>query len=81
VGSADLHRAHTRAARHLPAASGSALFFAYVGLDSVGRLVIEGLRPDSSWLGAIRVPQAASALCFISAIIGLIRVYRHTPLV
>src|SRR4029453_17517663 len=37
-----------------------ALFFAYIGLYSVGRFAIEALRLDSFWLGSLRVPQLAS---------------------
>ncbi len=48
-----------------------ALFFAYVGLYSVGRFAIEGLRLDSFWLGSFRVPQLASILGVVIAIAGL----------
>src|SRR5207245_2391760 len=41
--------------RHRP----GALFFAYVGLYSIGRFAIEALRLDSFWLGPVRVPQLA----------------------
>ena len=47
------------------------LFFAYVGLYSVGRFVIEGLRLDSFWVGGIRVPQAASVVGVAIAIAGI----------
>ena len=39
-----------------------ALFFAYVGLYSIGRFAIEALRLDSFWLGSVRVPQLASLI-------------------
>ncbi|MBI2205659.1 MAG: prolipoprotein diacylglyceryl transferase [Candidatus Rokubacteria bacterium] len=55
-----------------------AIFFAYVGLYSVGRFMIEGLRLDSFWLGGIRVPQAASVVGVAVAIIGLIWTHRRS---
>jgi phosphatidylglycerol---prolipoprotein diacylglyceryl transferase len=48
-----------------------ALFFAYMGLYSIGRFLIESLRLDSFWVGAVRVPQAASVVGIAIAIIGL----------
>jgi len=48
-----------------------ALFFCYIGLYSIGRFAIEALRLDSFWLGAFRVPQLASVLGVIVAVIGL----------
>ena len=57
------------------------LFFSYIGLYSVGRFLIEGLRLDSFWLGAIRVPQAASVVGVIVAIVGLIWVNRRSAAV
>jgi phosphatidylglycerol---prolipoprotein diacylglyceryl transferase len=48
-----------------------ALFFAYIGLYSIGRFAIEGLRLDSFWLGPFRVAQVASLLGVIIAIVGL----------
>jgi phosphatidylglycerol---prolipoprotein diacylglyceryl transferase len=48
-----------------------ALFFAYVGLYSVGRFAIEGLRLDSFWLGSFRVAQLASLLGIVIALIGI----------
>ena len=47
------------------------VFFAYVGLYSIGRFLIEGLRLDSFWLAGIRVPQAASVVGVAIAIAGL----------
>ena len=49
-----------------------AVFFAYIGLYSIGRFMIESLRLDSFWLGSVRVPQAASVIGVAIAIIGLI---------
>jgi len=54
-----------------------ALFFWYVGLYSVGRLIIESLRLDSFWLGSLRVPQLASAVGIVIAFIGLTIVSRQ----
>ena len=48
-----------------------ALFFAYIGLYSVGRFVIEAIRLDSFWLGPFRVPQIASVFGIIVAIVGI----------
>jgi phosphatidylglycerol:prolipoprotein diacylglycerol transferase len=48
-----------------------ALFFAYIGLYSVGRFFIESLRLDSFWLGPFRVAQLASVLGVAVAIAGL----------
>jgi phosphatidylglycerol---prolipoprotein diacylglyceryl transferase len=49
-----------------------ALFFAYIGLYSIGRFVIEAVRLDSFWLGPFRVPQLASVLGIIVAIVGML---------
>jgi phosphatidylglycerol:prolipoprotein diacylglycerol transferase len=48
-----------------------ALFFAYVGLYSIGRFAIEALRLDSFWLGSVRVPQLASLLGVLVALVGI----------
>jgi len=48
-----------------------ALFFAYIGLYSVGRFAIEALRLDSFWLGPIRVPQLASVVGVLVAVAGM----------
>jgi phosphatidylglycerol:prolipoprotein diacylglycerol transferase len=53
--------------RHRP----GALFFCYVGLYSIGRFAIEALRLDSFWMGSLRVPQVASVLGLVVAIVGL----------
>ncbi len=56
------------------------LFFAYLGLYSVGRFAIEALRLDSFWMGGLRVPQLASVAGVIVALIGLAWVHRRaTP--
>lgn len=47
------------------------VFFAYVGLYSIGRFLIEGLRLDSFWLGSFRVPQIASVIGLVIAVIGV----------
>jgi len=47
----------------------SCLFWIYVGLYSVGRLAVEGLRTDSLMLGPIRVAQLASGIGIILAVI------------
>jgi phosphatidylglycerol:prolipoprotein diacylglycerol transferase len=48
-----------------------ALFFAYVGLYSIGRFAIEALRLDSFWLGSVRVPQLASLIGVAVALAGM----------
>ena len=47
------------------------LFFAYLGLYSVGRYAIESLRLDSFLLAGFRVPQIASLVGIGIALIGL----------
>jgi len=56
-----------------------ALFFCYVGLYSIGRFLIEALRLDSFWLLGLRVPQIASVIGLIIAIVGLAAVSRRVP--
>jgi phosphatidylglycerol:prolipoprotein diacylglycerol transferase len=58
-----------------------ALFFAYLGLYSVGRFAIEALRLDSFWLGAFRVPQLASVAGVIVAVLGLAWTHRRAATV
>ena len=48
-----------------------ALFFLYIGLYSIGRFAIEAIRLDSFWLGSIRVPQLASVVGIVIAVIGI----------
>jgi phosphatidylglycerol:prolipoprotein diacylglycerol transferase len=47
------------------------LFFAYIGLYSIGRFAIESVRLDSFWVGPFRVAQLASVAGVAVAIIGL----------
>jgi phosphatidylglycerol:prolipoprotein diacylglycerol transferase len=47
------------------------LFFAYIGLYSVGRFLIEAVRLDSFWLGSFRVAQVASLAGVVIAVGGL----------
>jgi phosphatidylglycerol---prolipoprotein diacylglyceryl transferase len=48
-----------------------ALFFAYIGVYSIGRFLIEGIRLDSFWVGPFRVAQLASLVGVIVAVAGL----------
>ena len=48
-----------------------ALFMAYVGLYSLGRLFTEGLRTDALMLGSIRIAQLVSLLCMALALVGV----------
>jgi phosphatidylglycerol:prolipoprotein diacylglycerol transferase len=48
-----------------------AVFFAYIGLYSVGRVLIEALRLDSFWIGSFRVGQLASVAGVLVAGAGL----------
>jgi phosphatidylglycerol:prolipoprotein diacylglycerol transferase len=56
-----------------------AVFFSYIGLYSVGRFFIEGLRLDSFWVGSLRVPQLASVAGVLVAVAGLLWVMRGAP--
>src|SRR5467141_4051603 len=56
-----------------------AVFFAYIGLYSVGRFFIEALRLDSFWVGSLRVPQLASVAGVLVAVVGLLWVMRRPP--
>ena len=56
-----------------------AVFFAYIGLYSVGRFFIEALRLDSFWVGSLRVPQLASVAGVLVAAAGLLWVLRGAP--
>jgi len=49
-----------------------ALFFAYIGLYSMGRFAIEAIRLDSFWVGPFRVPQLASVVGIIVAVVGMV---------
>jgi phosphatidylglycerol---prolipoprotein diacylglyceryl transferase len=57
-----------------------ALFFAYIGLYSIGRLAIEALRLDSFFLGPFRVAQLASLLGIVVAIAGLLWTRRRAAM-
>ena len=57
-----------------------AVFFAYVGLYSVGRFLIEALRLDSFCMGPFRVAQLASAAGVLVAAAGLAWARRRSPL-
>ncbi len=57
--------------RRLARARGS-LFLAYVGLYSVGRFFVEGLRTDSLMLGPIRVAQLVSGAAIAVSLVGLV---------
>ena len=48
-----------------------ALFFAYIGVYSIGRFLIEGIRLDSFWVGPFRVAQLASLVGVLVAVVGL----------
>ena len=48
-----------------------ALFLAYVGLYSLGRLFTEALRTDPLMLGSLRVAQLVSLLCMALALVGV----------
>ena len=55
----------------------AALFFSYIGLYSIGRFAIEGLRLDSFWVAGLRVAQLASVVGIVVALIGLAWVHRR----
>jgi len=57
-----------------------AVFFAYIGLYSVGRVFIEALRLDSFWIGPFRVGQLASVAGMLVAGAGLRWALRRFPL-
>jgi len=48
-----------------------ALFLAYVGLYSLGRIFTEALRTDPLMFGSLRVAQLVSLLCMILALVGV----------
>jgi phosphatidylglycerol:prolipoprotein diacylglycerol transferase len=57
--------------RHRLERARGSLFLAYVGLYSVGRFLVEGLRTDSLMLGPIRVAQLVSGIAIAAALVGL----------
>lgn len=48
-----------------------ALFFCYIGLYSIGRFFVEGLRLDSLMAGGVRAAQVVSVLLVLAAAAGL----------
>ncbi len=56
--------------RRLDRAPG-ALFLAYLGLYSLGRFFVEGLRIDPLLLGPVRIAQVVSLLLMAAALIGV----------
>lgn len=56
-----------------------ALFLAYLGLYSVGRFWIEGLRTDSLMLGPLRVAQLVSVIAVVVTAIGIPVLLRRQP--
>jgi phosphatidylglycerol---prolipoprotein diacylglyceryl transferase len=56
-----------------------ALFLAYLGLYSLGRLFTEALRTDSLMLGPLRVAQLVSLLCMVLALVGVPLLLRRRP--
>jgi phosphatidylglycerol:prolipoprotein diacylglycerol transferase len=56
-----------------------ALFLAYLGLYSFGRLWIEGLRTDSLMLGSLRIAQIVSAVAILVAAVGIPLLLRRRP--
>ncbi len=55
------------------------LFFAYIGLYSVGRFAIEALRLDSFFVAGFRVAQLASLVGLAFAMCGLMWVFCQAP--
>jgi len=54
-----------------------ALFLAYLGLYSLGRLFTEGLRTDPLMLGSLRIAQLVSLLGMAVAVVGVPLLLRH----
>lgn len=63
--------------RHRLERARGSLFLAYVGLYSVGRLLVEGLRTDSLMLGPIRIAQLVSGLAIAVSLVGLVILLRR----
>lgn len=53
------------------------VFFSYIGLYSLGRFFIEGLRTDSLMIGPLRVAQLISLIGIAICIVGLIFCYKQ----
>lgn len=64
--------------RRLERAPGT-LFLCYLGLYSLGRLWVEGLRTDSLMLGSLRVAQLVSVAAIAVAVIGIPVLLRRRP--
>ncbi|HZS34098.1 MAG TPA: prolipoprotein diacylglyceryl transferase [Methylomirabilota bacterium] len=64
--------------RRLERAPGT-LFLCYLGLYSLGRLWVEGLRTDSLMLGPLRVAQLVSVAAIAVAVIGIPVLLRRRP--
>jgi phosphatidylglycerol:prolipoprotein diacylglycerol transferase len=64
--------------RRLERAPG-ALFLAYIGLYSLGRFWVEGLRTDSLMLGSLRVAQLVSVAAVAVAAVGIPILLRRRP--
>jgi phosphatidylglycerol---prolipoprotein diacylglyceryl transferase len=64
--------------RRLERAPG-ALFLAYLGIYSLGRFWVEGLRTDSLMLGSLRVAQLVSVGAVIVAAVGIPMLLRRRP--
>jgi phosphatidylglycerol:prolipoprotein diacylglycerol transferase len=56
-----------------------ALFLCYLGLYSVGRFFVEGLRLDSLMAGGLRTAQLMSLLLIVAAVAGLVWRLRTAP--
>ena len=56
-----------------------ALFLAYLGLYSLGRFWVEGLRTDSLMLGSFRVAQLVSVAAVVVAAVGIPILLRRRP--
>ncbi|MBE7010473.1 MAG: prolipoprotein diacylglyceryl transferase [Ruminococcaceae bacterium] len=48
------------------------LFLVYASGYGLGRMLVEGLREDSLWLGALRISQWVAGVCFIVGIVLII---------
>jgi len=64
--------------RRLERAPG-ALFLAYLGIYSLGRFWVEGLRTDSLMLGSLRVAQLVSVAAVVVAVVGIPMLLRRRP--
>ena len=49
-----------------------ALTLCYLGLYSIGRFFVEGLRTDSLMLGSLRIAQVVSLILVVASGIGLL---------